>query len=339
MLQSTDFLSELRDGIRTGLARTPVEYQKKHAAWIAAQQRPEGGFANRRGRADLYYTTFALRSLSALNVLTPAVAQPAADYLKSLFRQPDTSRTRQPHGAFSDAVNAASWWDSLRLCEEVLGSQLSKEEQAEAADATHNRLNVLRRDDGGWAKTDIDACGSLYHSFLAACAYSRLGVAQQLRSPLQMLTMYKELNNLKTFVQSMVQPDGGFLENRFSKRPGTNGCAAGVALCLALDLRINADAHAAVIAGMFSGEGGFYATQAAPIADLLSTYTALYTLKSLGKLDDRHVDGAARYARSLEQVSGGYTGFALETVVDCEYTFYGLGIESIVCMGGPDPRR
>lgn len=67
----------------------------------------------------------------------------------------------------------------------------------------------------------------------------------------------------------------------------------------------------------------------APIADLLSTYTGLFTLKMLGKGDPKITSKALAYARGLEDPEGGYTGFALETIVDCEYTFYGLGVESI----------
>ena len=312
-----DFLTLLRDDIREGLARTDPEYRRKHTLWLIAQQRPEGGFANRRGRADLYYTTFALRSLSALSALTPEIAELAAGFLLRLARQPDSIRTRQPNGAFCDAVCAASWWDSLRLCEEVLGPRLIGDENTGAMEATAVRLAALRRGDGGWGKTDIDACGSLYHSFLAACAFARMD------RPLP------EAEKVHLFVKSMDQPAGGFLENCYSKRPGTNGSAGGVSLSLLLGILNDMEKHAAFIAGMISGEGGFYATPAAPIADLLSTYAALFTLRILGQEDARLTRAAAGYARSLEQSSGGYTGFALESVVDCEYTFYGLGVESI----------
>ena len=120
-----------------------------------------------------------------------------------------------------------------------------------------------------------------------------------------------DADGARKLLLSLAQPTGGFLENRYSKRPGTNGCAAAIALCVMLELELETDPHAAYVAGMFSGEGGFHATPAAPIADLLSTYTALLTLKMLGKLDPRFVNGALRYARGLEHADGGYAGFAL----------------------------
>ena len=316
------FLALLRDDVRAGLAATPPEYQARHTQWILARQNPDGAFANRRGNSELYYTTFALRSLSALNALTAERAVRAQHYLRKLLNESPTARMRQPKGAFSDAVMAASWWDSLALCEEVSGVPFSNEEKQTARTATIARLSQLRRDDGGWAKTDGDACGSLYHTFLAACAYMRMEI--ELPQP----------DRARDLLRSLTQKDGGFLENRYSKRPGTNGCAAAIALSVILEDPVEIDPHAAFIAGMFSGEGGFYATPAAPIADLLSTYTALFTLKMLGKLDARYVDGALRYARGLEDAGGGYAGFALEQVCDCEYTFYGLGVESVAAISG-----
>ncbi len=311
------FLALLRDDVRMGLAATPAEYRARHAAWILARQNADGAFANRRGNSELYYTTFALRSLSSLNELSSDVASRAQQYLRALLNESPAARIRQPKGAFSDAVMAASWWDAWALCEEGGGAALSETERQAARDATVSRLDALRREDGGWAKTDTDACGSLYHTFLAACAYMRMGV--DLPKP----------EHGRELLRSLTQSSGGFLENRYSKRPGTNGCAAAIALSVILEDPVDPEPHAAFIASMFSGEGGFYATPAAPIADLLSTYTGLFTLKMLGKLDPRYVEGALKYARSLEDAQGGYAGFALEQISDCEYTFYGLGVESI----------
>ncbi|HYG76212.1 MAG TPA: prenyltransferase/squalene oxidase repeat-containing protein [Planctomycetota bacterium] len=311
------FLTLLRDDVRSGLDRTPQEYRDKHAAWIKAQQQPDGGFGNRRSKSDLYYTAFALRSLSALNALTPEIARSAVCFLKALMTQPEALRTRQPSGCFSDAVMAASWWDCLGLCEEVAGPQLEQNESQSARNTTRARLSALRRSDGGYGKTDVDGCGSLYHTFLAACAYLRMG--EELPEPSRALD----------FVRSITLPEGGFLENKYSKRPGTNGCAAGVVLSSVLGDADNLERHARFVAGMHSAEGGFYATPAAPIADLLSTYTALFTLKILERSQQRLTSRALAYARTLEADSGGYTGFALETIVDCEYTFYGLGVESL----------
>lgn len=310
------FLALLRDSLRASLARAPHDYRDRHAHWLAAQQQP-GGFANRRGNPDLYYTAFALRGLSVLESLTPEIARAATAYLLAQFRQPDAVRTKQPGGAFSDAAMAGSWWDALALCEEIIGPQLSSDESAAARQSTCARLDAMRRPDGGWAKTDVDAAGSLYHTFLAACTYMR------------MATDMPESEKAWAFVQPLACADGGFLENRYSKRPGTNGSAAGVGLSILLGNVDGLERHAAFLAGTQSGNGGFLATPAAPLPDLLSTCTALFTLQLLNKLEPQMAQRAVGFTRSLEQSGGGYTGFALDTTPDCEYTFYGLSVEGL----------
>ena len=312
-----DFLSLLRDDLREGLALTPAEFRARHSRWIWAQQTEAGGFANRRGKADLYYTAFALRCLSALNELQIESAQRAGAWLVSLARQPDAVRLRQPHGAFCDTVMAGSWWDALAQCEQICGVIIAEDERANLQTLTLARLAQMRRDDGGYAKTPIEAHGSLYHTFIATALHARLGLA------------VPDEEKVRGFMRALARPDGGFLENKFSKRPGTNGSAAGIFLSLMLADFEGYEKHLDFITTMLGSEGGFEAAPSAPLADLLSTYTALLTLNMGGKLQKKIVDGAREFARGLEDPAGGYAGFALESVVDCEYTFYGLGVESI----------
>lgn len=315
-----DFLSLLRDSLRDGLAKAPDDYRSRHSRWLQARQNTDGGVANRRGKSDLYYTAFALRSLSALGALTPESARQCGAWLATLAREPDAIRLRQPHGAFCDTVMSASWWDALALCEECGGEIVAGKERAELQTLTLSRLATMRRDDGGFAKTAIESNGSLYHTFIATALHSRLGL------------VVPDEERVRAFLKSMARPEGGFLENKYSKRPGTNGSAAGIFLGLLLAESENYEKHLEFIASMRGAEGGFEAAPSAPLADLLSTYTALLTLSMGGKLEEKVVLGARAYARSLEDPDGGYTGFALESVTDCEYTFYGLGVESIAAQ-------
>lgn len=330
-----DFLQLLRDDIKEGLAKTPQAFRERHTRWIQGQEHAGGGFKNRRGNPELYYSTFALRSLSALNALTPEIAARSADFLLRL--------RKERGGAFGDAVSAASWWDAFALCEEVLGPRLSETERIELTRLTHARLGFLQRDDGGWAKTALEGNGSLYHTFLTACAYFRMGGS------------VPETEKLRGFLKNLDQPNGGFFENKYSKRAGTNGTAAGVGLSLLLTASGVAGRfatwtglaeklmplaakglahHAAFVKSMHGEEGGFYAMPNAPMTDLLSTFTGLFTLKMLGQSDAKLTARALAYARSLEDPEGGYVGFALESLADCEYTFYGLGVESIAHAAG-----
>ena len=72
-------------------------------------------------------------------------------------------------------------------------------------------------------------------------------------------------------------------------------------------------------------EGGVRANTRIPVADLLSTFTALITLADLEALDTIDMPAAQRYASSLEEGDGGFRAASWDTAADAEYTFYGLG--------------
>ena len=60
------------------------------------------------------------------------------------------------------------------------------------------------------------------------------------------------------------------------------------------------------LAEMPSFEGGMRANARAPLADLLSTFTATWTLDQLGALDRVDTAAALSFARSVEIESGGF---------------------------------
>lgn len=317
-----DFLGGLRDKARAGLRGASPEFRRRHARWLAARILPDGGFADRAGGSSLYYTAFGLRALSVLDALSPETARGAARFLLALVRRPAGERDEATGGAFYNAVSVSAWWDAVRLCEEVVGPVLN------AADAVASvacaRLDSLRRDDGGWAKTPVETDGSLYHSFLAVCAYGR---------------MKKEppaSERLGEFLNSLAAPEGGFLENRHVKRPGVNGTAAGVSLGLLLGVLKERRRHAEFLRKHRADCGGFYASVRAPWPDLLSTFTALVALKNLGAAEVEVFPGAASFAGRLEGPEGGYVGCEPDSTADAEYTFYGLGTAGLVadCAAG-----
>src|SRR4051812_9597708 len=99
-----NFLELLRNDVRAGLALAEPGYRERHARWLHKRQNPDGGFANRRGNSDLYYTAFALRALSALDRLTPEIAGACSGFLGTLARQEQLALVRQPSGPFCDIV-------------------------------------------------------------------------------------------------------------------------------------------------------------------------------------------------------------------------------------------
>ena len=116
------------------------------------------------------------------------------------------------------------------------------------------------------------------------------------------------------------------------RRGGTNPTAAAVGLlqltaphgdALLAEVR---DGVVDFLAEMASPEGGLRANGRAPLADLLSTFTASWTLHQLGALDRIDADEVRAFAESSERLDGGFHGGIWDEGCDVEYTFYGLGV-------------
>jgi len=71
-------------------------------------------------------------------------------------------------------------------------------------------------------------------------------------------------------------------------------------------------------------KGGLKAAAGSPLADLLSSATGLFALRVLGE-DIAHIGPSCiSFVQSLWQNDGGFSSQCLDSVTDCEYTYYGL---------------
>jgi geranylgeranyl transferase type-2 subunit beta len=134
------------------------------------------------------------------------------------------------------------------------------------------------------------------------------------------------------FTASRRREDGGFVEIAPMRRGGTNPTAAAIGL-----LQLTGPEGAAVLAEMreevvdflaemASPEGGLRANGRAPLADLLSTFTASWTLHQLGALERVDGDEVRAFTEAAERPEGGFHGGIWDDGWDVEYTFYGLGV-------------
>jgi geranylgeranyl transferase type-2 subunit beta len=130
------------------------------------------------------------------------------------------------------------------------------------------------------------------------------------------------------FIHGRRREDGGYVEIGPMRRSGTNPTAAAVGVLQMLDMEdpgVEREGVVAFLADMTSAEGGLRANGRAPLADLLSTFTGLWTLQQLGALDRIDTAAALGYVQSLELPAGGFRGGLWDDRTDHEYTFYGLG--------------
>ena len=260
-------------------------------AFLRSQLAEDGGFRDRGGRSDLYYTVFGIETLMALRADVPAAALEA--YLRSFGV-----------GSDLDLVHAS--------CLARAWAALPPDQRTQApAGALAARIAAHRSGDGGFAAETASDVGTVYGMFLAVGALQDLGEhvppAEELRPALEALRA----------------ADGGYDNLPGAAQGQTPATAAAATLRrhfgdsrdAGLATWLRARAHA---------EGGFFASPSAPMPDLLSTATALHALSGLhAEIEDLR-EPCLDFVDSLWTSRGGFYGHWADDAVDCEYTYYGL---------------
>jgi geranylgeranyl transferase type-2 subunit beta len=307
MAEAVPYLAQLTARLTEGIARRPEVFRNRHGAYLRALQNPDGGFSGRDGGSDLYYTGFALRGLAVLDALTPDVCDRAAVFLRQSLHQ------------HASVVDFFSLLYACLVIQMQGGPDVLADSPADWPKRVASLLETYRTPDGGYAKTAAGPSGSTYHTFLVALCYQLLN--RSVPAP----------ESIDRFLASRRREDGGYVEIAPMKRSGTNPTAAGVGIRQILaaqtgDLATKPDdAVTDFLAAMQNAEGGFQANARAPLADLLSTFTGLWTLERLGALDRIDQPAALEFVQSLELPAGGFRGGLWDDRADVEYTFYGLG--------------
>ena len=284
------YLEELTIRLAIGVANLPAQTRRRHAGFLLAQQKEDGGFGGREGGSDLYYTGFALRSLAVLGELDGEVAQRSATFLQDKLTGQET------------IIDFLSLVYGAALIDSAAGIDIFADASPDWREKVAAHLESLRREDGGYAKGPEGIASSTYHTFLVTLCL------QLIEWPLP------ELDRTVAFILSQQDQEGGFHEIRASKRAGTNPTAAAIGVlriadALTDDIRENT---LDFLVEMQTDEGGLRANTRIPFADLLSSFTGLLTLQDLGGDDEISTAAIERYARSLELPSGGFHGAALD---------------------------
>src|SRR5262245_33318342 len=282
------YLPRLTALLADGLSRLPAARRERHARYLRAAQNPDGGFSGREGGSDLYYTGFALRGLAVLDALSPDTCARAANFLRA-------SLTRQ-----ASVIDFFSLLYSCLLVQASGGIDVLADSPPDWPDRVAQALEGFRTADGGYAKGPGGNSGSTYHSFLVALCHQLLG--REVPRP----------DALVQFVLSRRREDGGFVEIAAMRKSGTNPTAAGVGVLQVVEpdwvttmpgVRDGVIEH---LLGVASEEGGFRANGRVPLADLLSTFTASWTLTELGASERMEPAEVAGYAAAVERTQGGF---------------------------------
>jgi prenyltransferase beta subunit len=264
------------------------------------QLHEEGGFRDRMGRRDLYYTVFGLEGLMAIQ------AEAAAKRLDRTLEYLQQFGT----GDGLDLVHLCS----LIRCRATLGQLGQGSLPGDWAAEVGPQLEKFRALDGGFHPSPGAAASTIYATFLAVAALQDLGLG---------LPQVAHLPRLVEAIQSLRTPDGAWANERRLPAGATNATAA--AITLLRNLSVNVDpAVGDWLLGRVHAQGGFIAAPGAPIPDLLSTATALHALSGLQRSLSGIAEPCLDFVDSLWTNEGAFHGHWDDHDVDVEYTYYGL---------------
>lgn len=262
-------------------------------AFLRSHITPEGAFADREGRADLYYTVFGVEGLLALR------------------KEPDWEKL----AAWLRGFGGGEGLDFVHMC--CLARCWAATPAGVAAPGEETRAGLLTRlrgwrtPDGGFHQRKGAARCSAYGSLLGQAAHF------DLKTPLTDPEFPAScLDQLRT-------PDGGYA-NEPGLPVGTTPAAA-AAVALHRHLRRTPDQRVGDwLLARIHPEGGFLAAPGAPMPDLLSTAVALHALDGMQVSFAAHKEALLDYTDTLWNAEGGFHGHWADDALDVEYTYYGL---------------
>ncbi len=260
--------------------------------FLLSQQNPDGGFQDRDGQSDLYYTVFGMDALTVFH------AEPNLTAVESFL-------LKYKEGEGLDLVHLSC----LCRCWGTLGKDRMPKGLRKAL---LTRLEAFRKSCGGWDNNPKREHGTAYGSFLALGAYQDLG-----KLPPKPLRILQSLKHLET-------PDHAWNNHPNLPTGSANPTAGAVVLLNNLHLPIN-DEVGSWLKNQLHPQGGFMAVPGAPMPDLLTTATTLHALAALEvRLTEEETERCLDFVDTLWDAEGGFHGNWTDDYLDCEYTFYGL---------------
>lgn len=278
--------------------RTLGESADLVAAFLESLAAPDGGYVNRGGRSDLYYTAFALDALVALD-------RPASPQARDVTR------------GYLDSFGSGRDLDFVHRCclARAWAAYPAEALPADRRVALLAGIDAHRAADGGFhARAGADR-GSAYGCFLAVNAHADLHAAFSEAGP--------EAAAIVTSIAALRAADGGWSNTGDRAAGSTTATAAAIATLQSLG-RAAPEGAAEWLLARRHPAGGFTAAADAPIPDLLSTAVALHALDALEAPWREHRDGILDFLDSLWTAEGAFHGSWADDQPDAEYTFYGL---------------
>ncbi len=292
----------IQRALNRGTASLDADAKTSVANFIRSQLNADGGFRGRSAASDLYYTVFGLECARALALELPTQA------LRN-FVEAKASESL-------DFVHLSC----LARCLEILWSANAR--PTWSAQLKH-RLAEFACAEGGYHRKPGQRRGSVYETFLGTLANeARSGTGV---SPVCCDSHGQDdrATKLGQHLSNLCQYSRGFINGDGLAAASTPVTAAALLLLHESQQPLPPKSIEWLLNRQCS-RGGFAAAALVPMADLLSTATALHALNSIGQIHAVKVDACLDFVTGCWDDSGGFHAHALDRTPDCEYTFYGL---------------
>lgn len=279
----------------------------------------EGGFKDRSGKADPYYSVFGYILAYIFELDIPVRKQ--WDFV-----------AKYKHRDEIDLVHAVSLvqcsllirlielrirfkWRGNQLLSGIWGNVVRRKLHKAVQKDCNNWLRMIAtyrsQDSGVNNNRRGDNNGTVYAGFLVWCLYQELSI-----DGLKIEQVLDSIRGLKL-------SDGSYINEKGSDMGVTSVTSA------ALILRMMGGDNdlGATISWLKSRRcfnGGFTAAEGVPVADLLSTATALFALQIVGEPMDLYAAKCEEFINLHWDQSGGFFGSIADMNCDCEYTYYAL---------------
>lgn len=260
------------------------------ATFLRDLQNADGGFSDRVGNSDLYYTSFAIGGLMGLQETLPA--ESLKKYLASFG-----------DGDGLDLVHLSC----LARC---LSAVYDRKVPENLAAKLLARLENFRAGDAGFSPELGSVQGTVYGSFLALGMYQDLGKS------------FPHPDAVLDSIRSFRCTDGSYANESALPIGLTPPTSAAAMLFRHLDGSIDEG----MITWLWQRykAGGFCVMEGIDVPDLLSTATALHALSGMRVDLTPIAESGLDFVDSLWNAKGGFHGGWEDDDLDCEYTYYGL---------------
>jgi prenyltransferase beta subunit len=326
------------------------------ADFLRGRQNDDGGFKDRAGASDLYYTVFGMEGLIALraDVPHPKIAsylRPFGDgasldfvHLGCLARcwanlpkplQEEMPREgiaarieghRSTDGGYSPTAPEEMTNDEIRIHESMTNDEFTNDETASSLHSSFVNSSLIRHSDFVIRHSEepphpnpLPRSTGGEGTKTGTVYGCFLAAASYQDLGLQMPDPLAMLNCL----QQLRAADGGYSNQEDVPIGMTPATAAAVTLLRHLQQPID-PALGRWLLAQCRPEGGFLAMPDAPIPDLLSTATALHALSGMQFDFEPVKEPCLDFLDTLWTNKGSFHGNWTDDLLDTEYTYYGL---------------